>query len=251
MTDGRKAEMDRRKLLVVAAAIVAALGVVLVLIYAKGADNRAQDKYDTVEVLTATAQINPGESIDQASTGGKLALRPVTRGELLAGYQTATTALAGQVALATIYPGEQIIAGKFGTSAVPVSALPIPDGKTAISISLSDPARVAGFVNPGSEIAVFMSGTAGGQPFTRLLLPKVTVIGVGATAETAAGGASADSAPANTEQLPATLITLAVTQQEAQKILFAQGNGQLAVSLTTGTTKVTPGPATTLANLFG
>ena len=113
----------------------------------------------------------------------------------------------------------------------------------------SDPARVAGFVNPGSEIAVFMSGTAGGQPFTRLLLPQVTVIGVGATAETA-GGTSADGAPANTEQLPATLITLAVTQQEAQKILFAQGNGQLAVSLTTGTSKVAPGPATTLANLF-
>jgi len=256
--------MDRRKLLVVAAAIVAALGVVLVLIYAKGADKRAQDTYDTVEVLTATAQINPGESIDQAASGGKLALKPVTRGELLAGYQTATTALTGQVALATIYPGEQIIASKFGTSAVPVSALPIPAGKVAISVSLSDPARVAGFVNPGSIVAIFLSGSAGGQPYTRLLLSRVTVIGVGATSDaavsaadgtaadgTAADGTAANGAPANTEHLPATLLTLAVTQQEAQKILFAQGNGQLAFSLTTTTSKVAPGPATTLANLFG
>ena len=251
--------MDRRKLLVVAAAIVAALGVVLVLIYAKGADKRAQDTYDTVEVLTATAQINPGESIDQAASGGKLALKPVTRGELLAGYQTATTALTGQVALATIYPGEQIIASKFGTSAVPVSALPIPAGKVAISVSLSDPARVAGFVNPGSIVAIFLSGSAGGEPYTRLLLSRVTVIGVGATSDaavsaadgTAANGTAANGAPANTEHLPATLLTLAVTQQEAQKILFAQGNGQLAFSLTTTTSKVAPGPATTLANLFG
>ena len=242
--------MDRRKLLVVAAAIVAALGVVLVLVYAKSADRRARGAYDTVEVLTATAPIQQGDSLDQASASGKLALKPVPRGELLAGYQTGTSTLVGQVALTTIYPGEQIIASKLGSTAAPVSALPIPAGKTAISISLSDPARVAGFVNPGSQIAVFMSGTSGGQPFTRLLLPQVSVLGVGATAETAGTGAPGGS-PANTEQLPATLITLAVTQQEAQKILFAQGNGQLAVSLTTATSKVGPAPATTLTNLFG
>lgn len=250
--------MDRRRLLVVAAAIVAALGIVLVLVYARGADSRAQDKYDTVQVLTATAQINPGESIDLASCGGKLALTPVTRSALLPGYQTATTALAGQVALTTIYPGEQIITGKFGTTAVPVSALPIPDGKTAITVSLSDPARVAGFVNPGSQVAIFLSGAAGGQPFTRLLLPKVAVIGVGATSNAAvAGGAGATAggvgggAAVNTEQLPSTLLTLAVTQQDAQKVLFAQGNGQLAFSLLTESSKIAPAPATTLSNLFG
>jgi pilus assembly protein CpaB len=245
--------MDRRKLLVVAAAIVAALGIVLVLIYVHGADNRAQDKYDTVQVLTATSQINPGESIDQASSGGKLALQAVTRGELLTGYQTSTSALTGQVALTTIFPGEQIIASKFGKTAAPVSSLAIPDGKVAISVSLSDPARVAGFVNPGSQVAIFMSGTVAGQPYTRLLLPKVTVIGVGPNSSVASGAAATttDGAPANTEQLPTTLLTLAVSQQEAQKVLFAQGNGQLAFSLTTSTSKVAPGPATILANLFG
>ena len=85
------------------------------------------------------------------------------------------------------------------------------------------------------------------------------MIGVGATSNAAnaasstgaTGATGADGAPANTEQLPATLLTVAVTQQEAQKILFAQGNGQLAFSLTTTTSKVAPGPATTLANLFG
>lgn len=241
--------MDRRRILVVAAAIVAALGVVLVLLYVRSADNRAQDKFDTVKVLTATTQINPGESIDQASSGGKLALRAVTRNELINGYQTGTSALAGQVALTTIFPGEQIIASKFGTTAAPVSSLPIPDGMLAISVNLTDPARVAGFVNPGSQVAIFMNGTTGGQPFTRLLLPKVQVLGVGST--TPVSTTTTDTqGQQTTEQLPRTLLTLAVDQDEAQRVLFAQGNGELALGLLTESSKVAAGPGTSLSGLF-
>lgn len=241
--------MDRRRIMVVAAAIVAALGVVLVLLYVRGADHRAQQKFDTVKVLTATAQINPGESLEQASSGGKLELKAVTRNELLAGYQTNTSALAGQVALTTIYPGEQIIASKFGTSAAPTSPLAIPDGMMAISVNLTDPARVAGFVEPGSNVAIFLNGTEGGQPFTRLLLPKVTVLGVGSTTPVSTTTTDAQGQQ-STEQLPRTLLTLALDQTDAQKVLFAQGNGELAFGLLTDTSKVAPGPATNLSSLF-
>ena len=56
----------------------------------------------------------------------------------------------------------------------------------AISVNLTDPARVAGFVNPGSEVTIFMSGTdpASTEPFTRMLLDRVTVLGVGSTTPT-------------------------------------------------------------------
>lgn len=243
--------MDRRRILVVAAAIVAALGVVLVLLYVRGADNRAQDRFATVKVLTATTQINAGEPVDAASSAGKLALRAVTRNELLDGYQTSTAALAGQVALTTIYPGEQIIASKFGTSAAPASALTIPDGMVAISVNLTDPARVAGFVNPGSDVAVFVNGTEAGQPYTRLLLAKVQVLGVGSTTPASASTTSADGQGQQaTEQLPSTLLTLAVDQSQAQKVLLAQGTGQLAFALLTDSSRVTPGPATTLSSLY-
>jgi len=241
--------MERRRFLVVIAAIVAALGIVLVLVYVRGADHRAENQFATVKVLTATSQINPGETIDQASSGGKLALTPVTRNQLLNGYQTSTASLAGEVALTTIYPGEQIIASKFGTTAAPVSALTIPNGKIAISVNLTDPARVAGFVSPGSYVAVFMNGVEGGQPYSRLLLPKVQVIGTGST--TPVSTTTTDNqGQQTTEQLPKTLLTLAVDQQDAQKVLFAQGNGELAFALLTDNSKVAPGPATTLNSLF-
>lgn len=241
--------MDRRRILIAAAAVVAALGVVLVLLYVRGADQRAQHKYATVKVLTATAQIDPGESLRQAAGAGKIELRAVTANELLAGYQTSTSALSGQVALTTIYPGEQIIAAKFGTTASPASPLAIPAGMLAISVNLTDPARVAGFVQPGSRVAIFLDGNEGGQPFTRLLLPKVTVLGVGSTTPVSTTMTDARGQQ-STEQLPRTLLTLALDQADAQKVLFAQGNGELALALLTNDSTVAPGPATTLNSLF-
>jgi pilus assembly protein CpaB len=241
--------MDRRRILIVAAAVVAALGVVLVLLYVRGADDRAQRRFETVKVLTATAQLNPGESLQQAAGAGKLALRAVTNNELLAGYQTSTSALSGKVALTTIYPGEQIIASKFGTTATPTSPLAIPRGMLAISVNLTDPARVAGFVQPGSTVAIFLDGNEGGQPFTRLLLPKVSVLGVGSTTPVSTTTTNAQGQQ-STEQLPRTLLTLALDQTDAQKVLFAQGNGELALGLLTDNSVVAPGPATTVSSLF-
>ena len=56
----------------VAAVLVAALGAVLVLLYVQGADSRAEERFDSVDVLKATALIAPGETIEDAQAAGKL-----------------------------------------------------------------------------------------------------------------------------------------------------------------------------------
>ncbi len=106
--------MNRRTILLLAAALVAALGTALVFLYVKGADNRAEERFDTVEVLRAVAPIEKGESIDDAASSGKLALEPVAQNDLLPNHQTDTEQLKGLVATTTIYPGEQIVSDKFG-----------------------------------------------------------------------------------------------------------------------------------------
>lgn len=244
--------MDRRRILVIAAAIVAALGAVLVFLYVRGADNRAQDQFKTTEVLVAKGQINAGETIEQATQAGKIDKKAVVTNALVPGYQVDTTALTGEVAQVTIYPGEQIIATKFGKTAAPVSALQIPSGKMAISVNLTDPARVAGFVQPGSTVSIFMQGSdpKKGQPFSQLLLPDVTVIGVGSTTPVATTTTDT-SGNQTTEQLPRTLLTLAVDQDQAQKVLFASTNGALAFALLPDGTTAKPGAPTTFDNLFG
>lgn len=237
----------------VAAAVVAALGTILVLLYVRTADERAQERFETTEILRATAMVAAGESIDAALASGKVVREEVVRDAVLDGALADADAISGMVALHPVYPGEQIIAERFGPTASTGPALLIPDGgELAVSVNLTDPARVAGFVNPGSEVAIFLNGTdaATGQPFTRLLLERVSVLGVGSTTPvstttTASGGAQ------TVEQLPRTLITLSLDQRQAERILFAQANGELAFALLTEDSKIRRAPAITNRNLFG
>lgn len=244
--------MDRRRLLVVGAAVVAVLGVALVLVYARGADQRAQEKYDGVDVLVATQPIGAGESVATAKAAGKIGTETVARADVLDDAQTSYSGIEDQVALVTIYPGEQLITDKLGSSADAAATLPIPAGKMAVSVNLTDAARVSGFLEPGSQVSVFLNGTDSGtgQPFTRLLLPRVTVLGVGSTAPVATTTTD-DGGQPTTEELPRTLLTVAVDQKEAQKVLYASTNGELAFALLNGGSKIKPGgTAVTAANLF-
>jgi pilus assembly protein CpaB len=243
--------MDRRRILLVAAVLVAAMGVALVFVYVKGADTRAEQRFETVQVLRATSLIETGESLEDAQAAGKLALQAVANDQLLDGYQENTESLAGTVALAPIYPGEQIIAAKFGATAVAQSSLQIPDGKLAVSVNLTDPARVAGFVNPGSEVSIFLSSTdpSSGKQFTRLLMDRVTVLGVGSTTPVSTTTTD-ESGASTTEQLPRTLLTLALDQRQAERLLYSTTVGELAFGLLTDKSTVAPGPGTTFESLF-
>ncbi len=250
--------MGRRTVLLVVAALIAALGTTMVFMYVRGVDARAAEAYDAVEVLTAVEAIAPGESLSDAQAGGKIQLSTVPQKSLLTGATTTLEDVSGQVALTTIYPGEQIVTGKFGSPG-DQDVLSIPEGKMAISVNLTDPARVAGFVTPGSEVAIFVSAepeetdgenTQKLPDFTRLLLPRVQVIGVGTT--TVVPTTTTDeSGEQTTEQLPRTLLTLAVDQREAEKVIFAAKNGEVAFALLTDDSIVEPSGPVTANNVFG
>jgi pilus assembly protein CpaB len=243
--------MDRRKVLLLVAAVIAALGTLLVFLYVHGADNRADTRYRAVTVLKAVKQIDPGETVAAAQAAGKFATASVSQQDLLAGAINGISPINGMVATTTIYTGEQIVSSKFGAAgAAGASALTIPKSDIAISITLSDPSRVAGFVNPGDKVAIFMSGTGSNSgAFTRLLLPSVEVIGVGTTTVTPKTTTAADGTQ-STEQLPNTLLTLAVTQANAEKVMYASGNGTLAFGLLNSDSQVAPSKGVTASNLF-
>lgn len=242
--------MNRRTVLLIVAVIIALLGTSLVFLYVRGADQRAENRFDTVDVLTAVAPIEAGESIDDAATNGKLALQPVAQEDLLPNYQTSIEGLSGSVASTRIYAGEQIISDKFGSEVEATSALAIPKGMIAVSVNLTDTARVAGFVNPGTQVAIFLNGTdEAGQTFTRLLLDKVQVIAVGSTTTTQTTTTTPEGTQ-TTEQLPRTLMTLALRQADAEKVLFSQKTGELVFGMLTDGSSIDKGPGVTSATLF-
>ena len=125
----------------------------------------------------------------------------------------------------------------------------------AISVNLTDPDRVAGNIQNGSEVAIFVTGSltqsatgaaAGdtGAQSTRLLLPKVMVLNVGSPQPATTSTTTADDGTQTTEQLPKTLLTLAVTQKEAQKVILASKALGLTFGLLNAKSEVKPGPGT-------
>ncbi|MFL6061425.1 MAG: Flp pilus assembly protein CpaB [Marmoricola sp.] len=244
--------MDRRRVLLTVAAVIAALGTLLVFLYVRGADNRAANKYDAVAVLRAVKQINAGETVAEAQAAGKIEQSSVAAGERQPGALTSLDAISSEVAQTTIFPDEQIIAAKFAATPASTSTLTIPAGMMAVSINLTDTARVAGFVNPGDDVAIFVNtnGAAGLGSANKLLLPKVHVIGVGTTTVVATTKTDAATGAQTTEQLPRTLFTLGVTQAQAQRLMFATANGELALGLLNKDSVVTPHESVDAGNLF-
>lgn len=244
--------MDRRKVLLVVAAVIAALGTLLVFLYVHGADQRANDRYKAVKVLVAVKQIDTGETVAAAQAAGKIEVGTITQGEALPGALTTLAPIQSEIAQTNIYPGEQIIVSKFAATAAASSALPIPKGYVAVSVNVSDTARVAGFVNPGDNVAIFVNATnSPGLPgyYARLLLPKVPVIAIGTT--TVVPTTTTDKTGAQTtEQLPRTLFTLGVPQNQAQKIMYAALNSDLTFALVTPDSIVKPDPGVTAQNTF-
>lgn len=244
--------MGRRMVLLLAALLVAALGTASIFLYVDRADDRALKDQRPVEVLVAKTLIKAGTTGSEAERQGAFRLQRIPLAATIAGHLRDTRSITGLVAVGDIHPGEQIIPAKFA-QAGSTSGLPIPVGKMAMSVQLGDPERVAGFVKPGSEVAIFVTMTlpaTPGQPAvpgatTRVLIPRVEVIAVGPTTLR-----PATKGQGNTESTPTAILTLAVDQGQAEKLVAAQV-GRLYLALLTKDSKVTDGAGTTTGTLFG
>lgn len=250
--------MARRSVLLLVAFLIALAGTTMIVLYVQGIDARAAADQELVEVLVATETIDTGESVTDAQEAGKIEKTEVRRADLVDGGLSSTSSISDLVAIGAIYPGEQLIAKKFG-SLGDTESLVIPDDKMAISVELTDFERVAGFVNPGNEVAVFATAL---EPVallpgnkeqklgsvTRIVLTRVPVLGVGTTSVTSRTTESEDGA--TTEEVARTILTIAVTQDEAERLIQADRVTELNFALLTDDSQVENGPGANLGTIF-
>ena len=85
-----------------------------------------------------------------------------------------------------------------------------------------------------------VAGSTNNTNVTAALLPKVEVIGVGATT-LSTQTTTTDAGESTTEEIPLAILTLAVDQKQAQKIINAQTGGAIYFALLGETTKVRTG----------
>ncbi|MFX4287860.1 Flp pilus assembly protein CpaB [Janibacter sp. G349] len=231
--------MKRRVIAIVAAVVLAIAGAGLILVYVKGADSRAVADAQPVYVYVADELVPAGTTLKDAERTELVSRTKVAQGARPAGaIEWIGPDNNAQLALSDVQPGEFLMASRFGATPVGEKAIEVPPGKVAMSVQLSDPARVGEFVTPGSEIAIYATHKiklVGDDDKTKqineldlhgttVLLPKVQVIAMGtdplAAPDTAKSDSDSEDSTASGSQSNDVkfLVTVAVDPADAPRL---------------------------------
>lgn len=228
--------MKRRIIAASVAILVALISGVLLLGYVKSADQRAMAGMRTERVLVVTAPVPKGTAGDQLGTS--VALRELPATAVVPGALASTSRLKDKVATTTLEVGEQLLASRFSAPTVAKSDdTPVPKGFSEVSVLL-DPQRAVGSnLTPGDRVGVFISlGDSAADARTHLTINQVLVTRVqGVTADQAAqsSGSSGDQQSKGNHPVPdsSLMVTLAVTADDAERVVFASEYGHIWLSL--------------------
>jgi pilus assembly protein CpaB len=221
----------KRSLALVLALLLAGVAAVGVFVYTSNVESRVRSEQAPVPVLVSTETIEAGVSLDEAVQSGLIESTVLPAAAAPSGRIASVTPSNGSLlAVSAISPGQVLLDGNFAAELPDVGPLDIPDGMVAISLELQDPERVAGFLRPGSEIGVFYTveqqpeeNAAPAATITKVLLPRVTVLAVGDATTPSEAEQPTDSGSA--------LITLAVTQDQALRLIQGSRTGSLYLAL--------------------
>jgi pilus assembly protein CpaB len=261
--------VKRRTLTVMLAVLLAVLGTGAVLVYVHQANTRALEGQRAVTALVAQGLVPAGTTASAAVHEGLLTSQTMPASSVPAdAVHFITPAMSSLVVSADVQPGQLLLRPMLVTAVQTTGALSIPSGMLAVSIQVCLPEAVAGYVHLGSQVAVFdtylphgtgtLSDSAGCQgqhaqqtqnARTRMVLPKAQVLSVGSAAANAqqaataaanansggvfSGGNSSNSNAANSGQAVPVLVTLAVTQANAERLILLTQTGLPYLALLT------------------
>lgn len=213
--------MNKRVIAAVGAAILAALGVIILIVWAQGANQRAYEGAELVSVVRVTETVPSGTKAADLSASTEIAELPADA--IPEGAVTDLAEVQGLSTLAELQPGEVLVEARMGAAGASEEkgASDVPPGLQEVSISLDAQRTIAGSVKPGDRVGVLGSYEAVGETPTKitdLLIHDVLVTRVaGAVAEDAA--------------VTGLTVTLAVNTVDAERIVFTQEWGKIWLTL--------------------
>jgi len=233
--------MSRRILAITIAIVLATLGTVGGLILVFSADNRAENRIgNPVTVAVAAMAIPVGTTGAQIREEEMVRLVKMPQASVPADVMSEISPeLDSMVITSNIAAGQLLLRAQFGDDAAVTSGLALPPGKMAVTVLTESPE--AGFVQAGSEVAIFVTyplvqanGTTTNLERTRVLLPRVKVLAVGPRQQQSRSSSSGDSSNS-------VMLTVAVNQEEAERLIEALSHGTLYLGLLNDSVEVTPG----------
>lgn len=229
----------KRVIAAVMAVLLAVLGIGALVVYTKGARDRAFSGTQTVSALRVIEDVPAGtKASDLASRVESVKLpRAAVPGDAV----KSLAALGNKTTTASLVPGEILVTARFsGTAALNASgALDVPKGLQEVTVQIDSSRALGGAVQPGDRVGVVASfeppKTSGYN--TNFAVNHVLVIAVN-------GGSSAAS-DAATAATGLVLVRLALDSDSVEKVVNAAEFGKIWLSrqghgATTGRTLITP-----------
>ncbi len=253
--------MRSRMIAGAAAVVLAVVGTVLIVGYARGADARATAGQQLVQVLVVSAVVPRGTPADQL--GNLVAVTSVPVDVAVTGAVTKLDQITGTVADVDLQPGEQLLSSRFvrPDALTTQGGTPLPAGLVAVTVPLDPTRALGGAVAAGDRVGVLVSYDLDTQPArqTHLQLNSLLVTAVQGSVLTnsvpATGTAPASTpvsaAAATPVQTNGLLVTLALPAADAEQLVFGAEFGKLWLAEepkgtpSTGTRVVTPEKALT------
>lgn len=235
--------MNRRIAAVIAAVVLAIVGTLAVYRYGKSADSRAVASARPTTVVVTVKRVAAGTTWADAVKAGSVTTQkmPADSAPSTALSSVVNAPVGSQsVAQADIAPGQIVMREAFGQQVSKTGALSIPKGNIAISVSVPANAVVANYVGPGSKVIIFVTAklkskdprfkdsTGDDLLITRTVVRSSDVLATSGSAPTTVEGAKGTADPSSA---PAELVTLSLTQLDAERVILAQKAGELYLGL--------------------
>jgi len=234
--------MGSRGIAALTAIVLAAAATMAVFLYVRGIE-RAQTDGADVRVVVAKQDILAGTDLDELIEEGAFDYADIPQDAEVEGAITTLSDLEGKKTSSPILAGEQISTARIqGSNDLPGGVLGIPDGFQAMSVALEAQRTAGGAIQNGDNVAVYATfdeageaeataratgansatvRVAGGNGVTLALVPEARVLDIAAPGT---GAAIAQDGQTS-------LVTLALSPQDAQKVAFAQETGRVFLAL--------------------
>ncbi|SEG05358.1 pilus assembly protein CpaB [Thermomonospora echinospora] len=214
--------MNRRLITIVVAVALAGLGSLMVYGYVRAADERALRGQRPVDVVVAAKAIPAGTSVTRLVPDGYATIRKFPAASVPDGILSRIEDAGPDMVVGSGVKEGELIRRALLVRRGATQAFTVPDGKIALTVELTDPQRVAGHVVAGSKVAVFVTVkilNSDGKPRgelteTRLLMSGIEVLSTGPAAE-------AKDKKSSAETRATSLVTMAVTQRQAEKLVWS------------------------------
>ena len=189
----------------------------VVYAYLKQLD-RPRERVKTAPVVVAVKSVDRRMMI----TAQDVKLMELPAASITSGALTRLEETVGKRAKENIYAGEQILASRVAGEKEGILSYNIPEGKRAVTVNVNEAGEVGDFIRPGDYVDILATfdkyetedaATKTKYPrSTKVILQNIQVLGMGQLL---------DVPDKPRTELPRT-VTLAVTLEEAEKLVFSE-----------------------------